>query len=313
MSIGLLQSSVECKKAEIARQVQFPTRHVAATLALAVAGSFWGTAFFFGKIAFAEMSVSQDLTLRFVFGSLFLAPVLLKTHKRFTAPDFRLLMLAALFGVPVQLLIQFKGLELSTVSHASLMMGALPMLLALCSVIFLRERLRSVEWVALAASAMGAVLIALVHAGPQHGPQSSIAGDLLVLLSLFAGVAMMLITKRLTDIYDPLYVTASMLILGTIMLLLWLAISQTAHFHFSLRAWTAVAAQGVLATALAYPLWNWGLARVPASRAGVFLNMEPLVGTILGISLLHETLGRLAILGGVLILGSAVYFSTQRQ
>lgn len=54
---------------------------------------------------------------------------------------------------------------------------------------------------------------------------------------------------------------------------------------------------------------EWGLKRVPPSQAGVFVNLEPLVGAILGVSVLHEVLGRMAFDGGALIIGGAVYFS----
>ena len=54
---------------------------------------------------------------------------------------------------------------------------------------------------------------------------------------------------------------------------------------------------------------NWGLKRTPASQAGIFVNLEPLVGAILGVSLLHENLGIMAVAGGALIIGGAVYFS----
>jgi drug/metabolite transporter (DMT)-like permease len=67
--------------------------------------------------------------------------------------------------------------------------------------------------------------------------------------------------------------------------------------------------QGLLATASTALLWNWGLKRVPASQAGIFVNLEPLVGAILGVSLLHESLGIMAVVGGALIIGGAVYFS----
>ena len=70
-----------------------------------------------------------------------------------------------------------------------------------------------------------------------------------------------------------------------------------------------MAEQGLLATASTTLLWNWGLKRVPASQAGIFVNLEPLVGAILGVSLLHEVLGRMALAGGALIIGGAVYFS----
>ena len=74
----------------------------------------------------------------------------------------------------------------------------------------------------------------------------------------------------------------------------------------SIRAWLALAASGLLCNAAAMLLWNTGIHRVPASRAGVFLNIEPALGSILGVKLLGERLGPLAWVGGGLILAAAV-------
>ena len=43
-----------------------------------------------------------------------------------------------------------------------------------------------------------------------------------------------------------------------------------------------------------------------ASRAGVFLNIEPALGSVLGVELLGEKLGPFAWLGGAMIVGAAV-------
>jgi EamA-like transporter family len=74
------------------------------------------------------------------------------------------------------------------------------------------------------------------------------------------------------------------------------------HYHtglpptrYSTRAWIAVAEQGPVATASTTVLWNWSLKQVPASQAGIFVNLEVLVGAILGVSLLPEVLGRMAL------------------
>jgi drug/metabolite transporter (DMT)-like permease len=51
------------------------------------------------------------------------------------------------------------------------------------------------------------------------------------------------------------------------------------------------------------------VARVPASRAGIFLNLEPLVGALLGILVLGEAWGPATIVGGALIVGAALVVS----
>ena len=54
---------------------------------------------------------------------------------------------------------------------------------------------------------------------------------------------------------------------------------------------------------------NWGLQRIPASQGGVLVNLEPLVGTVPGVTRKHEFLRAPAIAGGMLMIGGAVYFS----
>jgi drug/metabolite transporter (DMT)-like permease len=75
--------------------------------------------------------------------------------------------------------------------------------------------------------------------------------------------------------------------------------------------WLALAASGVLCTASTTLLWNWGIHRVPASRAGVFLNLEPALGSFLGVQLLGDRLGSFAWVGGGLIVAAAVTLTTR--
>jgi drug/metabolite transporter (DMT)-like permease len=79
-----------------------------------------------------------------------------------------------------------------------------------------------------------------------------------------------------------------------------------------MRTWLSVATLGLFATTIATLLWNWGLSRVPASQAGVFVNLEPLVGAILGVALFDDTFGPLSVLGGLLIVAAAVVVSSRR-
>lgn len=60
-------------------------------------------------------------------------------------------------------------------------------------------------------------------------------------------------------------------------------------------------------------LWNWGVGRVPASRAGVFLNLEPLVGALLGVLVLGEAWGPGTVVGGALIIGAAGVVSSRKS
>ena len=280
------------------------------TLALATAGCLWGTGFFFGKIALSEMPVTTMVLFRLVFACAGLLPALFVDRPRFAGTEWGWILAASVLGVPVQFLVQFKGLSLTTVSHAALMVGILPILLALAAVLFSGESLHLGGWLALVVSTVGAGLIALSGKRDSGTAHASIAGDLLVVVSMFAAIAWILISKRLVRQHSALMVSGVIYWIGTLLLLAVVMITAgTPSLHYSTRVWIAVAEQGILATATTTVLWNWGLKRVPASQAGIFVNLEPLVGAILGVSIMHEVLGPAAIAGGLLILGGAVYFS----
>ena len=292
--------------------------------ACALAGCLWGTGFYFGRLALNEMSVEYMVLYRFLFACLVMLPVALASRVRLTWSETRLLLISALFGIPIQFLVQFHGLALTTVSHASLMVGSMPVLLGVAAALFAGERLDAIGWMALVGSTVGAALIVL---GGLHGSATrggpSLEGDLMVVASLVTALAWILLSKKLMLTHSPPVVTAYTILSGTVMLAVWVlgpwllspwlhTHSQPPPFaHISTTAWTALAISGLACTAATTLLWNWGIHHVPASRAGVFLNIEPALGSWLGVKLLGEHLGPYAWAGGALILGAAVILTTR--
>lgn len=283
---------------------------IAGFTACFIASSLWGCGFFFGKIALREMGVPHMVLYRFLFAVLALAPLLFTHKPGLNLREWGVLTLTAFLGIPLQFLLQFYGLSLTTVSHASLMVGMMPVILAAGAAIFLHERLDTVGWASLVVSSCGAALIAL-----HHSAGSSLTGDLLVLVSLVVGLFWILLNKQLMERHSAVVVTAYGILLGTLMLAVWVPIRYgLPPVHgISFKAWLALAASGLLCTSTTTLLWNWGMTQVPASEAGVLLNMEPLVGSLLGVFVLGEHLGANAWLGGALILGAAITLTTRSE
>jgi len=279
-------------------------------LACALAGCCWGTGFFFGKIAFTRLGVGHYVLYRFVFACLGMLPIL--ETPRFSAREWKLLLIGAFLGIPLQFLVQFHGLKLTTVSHAALMVGTMPVILAVGAHLFAHERLDLKGWLALFASTAGIALIVL-SAGHGAVGSGNIAGDLLVVASLIIALGWVLINQRLMVLgRSPMAVTSWTLLTGAAMLFPWVLVRDGLPPVRGLgwHVWFAVAASGLLCTAAATFLWNWGIHRVPASRAGVFLNIEPALGSILGVVVLGEHLGPGAYAGGALIIAAVIVLTT---
>jgi drug/metabolite transporter (DMT)-like permease len=306
-------------------------RHLLGYGACALASTLWGTGFYCGRLALNEMPVEWMVLCRFLFACLGMIPILAwhRQSLRMTPGNLRLLLATAALGIPIQFLLQFHGLARTTVSHASLMVGAMPVMVAASAAIFAGERLDWFGWLALFGSTLGAALVVLggqrstaAHGGP------SLLGDLLVLASLVTALGWILLSKKLMEALTPQVVTAGTILSGTVMLAIWVLGHRLLPFclpaswlnrfgldagiqpfpltHISLVAWSALAFSGFFCTAATTLLWNWGIHYVPASRAGALMNIEPALGSVLGVELLGEHLGPYAWIGGVLILSAAL-------
>jgi len=180
-----------------------------------LASSLWGCGFFFGKIALAEMNFAHMVLYRFLFAMVPLLPLLLTNRPHLNTKEWGVLLAASFLGVPLQFLLQFYGLSMTTVSHASLMVGTMPVILAVGATIFAHERMDRVGWIAMAASTCGAAMIALGGSRHTEAGGSSLGGDLLIVASLFIALFWILFNKQLMERHSHIVITAYGLALGT--------------------------------------------------------------------------------------------------
>lgn len=274
--------------------------------AIVTACALWGSSFLFGKVALRELAVSHLVLGRFALACLFLVPAALARGGPPRRADLPLLAAAGALGVPVTFLLQFEGLARTGVASASLIVGAGAPLLAVAAALFQRDRLDRAGWAAVALSTLG---VAALIGTPGSG--RSALGDALVFLSMVTTTGYVLLSVRLLGRMNALAATAWPLAAGTAILLpvAWAWDGAPPTGGLSGAAWGSVAILGLVCTAATYGLWNWGLTRVPAARAGVYLNLEPVVGVALGVAILGEPLAGGAVLGGALVLASAVWVS----
>ncbi len=276
-------------------------RNTAGITALLLASTIWGTSFVLGKVALAELEVMHVLIYRFGFAVLPFLPVLLTGRVRPQRRDLRLIVLTGFLMVPVTFLLQFGGLRYTSATSAALLIGTGAPLLALAAVLFEGERLGRRGWTAVGLSCVGVVLLV-----GMPGAGDDWRGNLLVFLSMVLSAVWVILTKRLVGRYPTLYATGWILIAGTLTLLpISLAWAGPPPLDLSTGAWASLVALGVGCTTLAYVLWNWGVARVGAGRAGVYLNLQPITGALLGVAVMGDPLGGGVIIGGLAIVAAA--------
>jgi len=270
-----------------------------AFIALALAGLCWGLGFPTGKLILTEMDAAHMVLLRFGVAAVAAAPFALRSPEvraLFRSPV--VLLAGVLYGVAF--MVQFEGLAHVSVTVAALLVGAMPALIAV-SAKLLGERVSRLSWTGVAAATLGAALIA----GKPDGA-SSPWGVALSLGALFLFLAWLLTLRRAPKAPNAMAIPAVSIIVAAVTVLpIAFVMHGAPKLALSAPVWGAILAQGVLATLLATAAWQYGAARVGAASAGVFINIEPLIGAACGVLLFGDHLTAALFAGGLLIIGGS--------
>jgi drug/metabolite transporter (DMT)-like permease len=129
-------------------------------------------------------------------------------------------------------------------------------------------------------------------------------GDLLLVLSGLSYASYSLIGRGVLRRHAALPVTAWSILWG---LAAMAPLAALEWMGGQRPLWTPSAIWGtaylaLVVTALGYLVWNYGLERVEAPRMALFLNVQPVVGALLGVWWLREPLTAFTVAGGVLVL-----------
>ncbi len=271
----------------------------AAYLALTLAGLTWGVGFALGKLALREIDATHMVLLRLIVAAVTAAPFALRSAKAralFASPVMWLG--GALYGVAF--MIQFEGLALTTVTFSALMVGAMPALIAVGARL-LGDKITVLSWAGVAAATTGAVLIA-----GRPGAAGSPLGAALALISLFLFLGWLFLLRRAPRAPDALAAPAVTMIIATLITLPFvLVLHGPPRLDLSPVAWAAIIAQGALCTFVATAAWQFGQAQVGSANAGVFINIEPLMGAIIGVALFGDQMTLALAVGGALIVAGS--------
>ncbi len=266
-----------------------------ALLALAAAGVLWGTTVPLSKLALEWLDPAWLTVARFGLS----APLLLlaaRRHVRAAATPAVALWGALGFGVVI--VVQNLGIERTSVSHAALIVGAGPVLIALIAAALGRATVGALAWAGFTLALGG---VALVAGG--GGGDATLGGDALVLLSLVVSAAYIVQQPRLLAGRDPAAVTAVQLAAGAAAALpVALAFEPLPAQLPGAGTLVAVAGLALAGTLVAFALFAHGQAHVPAEVAGAFLNLEPVVGAMAGMLAFGDPFGPVQAAGAAAIL-----------
>lgn len=268
---------------------------------LSLASVIWGLNFAVGKAALEAIPPMPLLALRMAiaFVALLIVALPLGAHKvdRSELPQLAML---GLIGFPLSCGTLYLGADLLSASMAALIAASTPVFIALCGWFFLKEPIAGRQWFAFGFAMLG--MVGMTLAGSSAGAIHPI-GTAFLLISCLTWGLYTVFSKGLKS--SPLTIQLYALgfgLLGTVPFLR----------PFPMPLWTpslvwSLLFLGVIATALAFWLWNQGFQYLDASTGSLFYFFQPVTGVMaaglfFGDSLgLGQWIGAFVLLGGVLL------------
>ena len=273
--------------------------------ALIAAGVLWGTTVPLSKLALVWLGPAWLAFARFGVAATVL--LLFAGRDKVRSVCRPAVLASGAVGYGGSVLLQNLGIVRTSVTHAALIVGATPVLIAIITAVCHRTMARPVAWAGFAVSLVG---VGLVASGKGGG--ATLGGDGLVLASQVISAGFTVAQVRLLRDRDPVAVTGVQF-LGAAIAMLPIAVftegAPTAPP--GLGTLLAVAALAFCGTVLPFTLFAYAQSRVAADVAGAFLNLEPLVGAVAGAVAFGDPAGLAQAVGGAAILIGIVLSSLQ--
>ena len=215
--------------------------------------------------------------------------------------DFLMLLKCAVFGVAANMLLFFKGLAITTPINAAILMVTTPLFVAFFSFFLLNEKVTKLKVIGLCFGVFGAILLLL---GPSLSFNSStLWGDVMVMTNAIIYAYYLIIAKPLLHKYSPLTVIKWTFFFGGLLVIpfgftelkevKWQAIPNS--------IWSAIIFLIIGATYITYVLNAWALRNANATLVGAYIYLQPVLATIIAVSMAKDSLTLPKVLFSLLI------------
>lgn len=280
-----------------------------------MAAVLWATVGVFGRLlTHGGLEPFQIVFLRAIG-----ATVLLGLYLIFENPElFRIRFMDSVYfiGTGIISFAFFNWCYFTAVNHTSLSIAAIllytaPAIVMVLSVILFGEKLTVKKTSALALTFIGCLLVTGVLEADQ---QSITLVGIMAGLGAGLGYGLYSIFGRYAlGKYPPLTVTFYTFAFASLAFMPWIDYSELFTLVSSLEIGLEAGALSLFGTVLPFLLYTHGLLYMESSKASILATLEPIVATVIGVSIFGEPLSVLTLVGIAMVLGAVYVLSMNKD
>jgi drug/metabolite transporter (DMT)-like permease len=252
--------------------------------------------------------------LRVVFtASVFFLASQIFFKEKIAATDHKRFILCALFGVAINQLLFFKGLDITTSINAALIMTTNPIMVLLAASWILKERITPIRFLGITLGLFGATGL-ILWANTSVISHLAWTGDIMILINSLSFGIFLILVKPLMTKYKTTTVMKWVFLYGSIMVLPfgWSEFNAIDWSRFNANLWLLTSFVVIGTTTLAYLFNAYALKNLSPTEVSVYIYLQPLFAVLFAIALGQDYLQPAHIWSAILIL-SGVFLASHRM
>jgi drug/metabolite transporter (DMT)-like permease len=285
-------------------------RHIFIEFLLLLVAFIWASNFSVAKISMEEIDPMSFNAMRFLLATLLMWVVIYwkGKWKPVLKKDYGHMILLGFTGNLIYQLLFIFGLDYTFSANAAVMLGTVPVWVAVISHFFYDEQMNRNKAIGVILAFSGVLLILLGKPEQISMSSKTFVGDLLTLMSALMFGYYSVHSKKLLNYYPPMQLTTITMTIGGIGLMIaglpW--IINLDFSGVSKLAYGGTVYSGLFSIGVAFLIWNYGLKQVGAVRTATYQNLVPVLGLILGFIVLGEKLGFIQYLGSAVVISGII-------
>lgn len=224
--------------------------------------------------------------------------------------DYVKFFVAALFGVVINMLLFFKGLEYTSPIHASSIMIIVPIIILILSSIMLKEKVTKLKILGVTIGLIGALVLTIYGKSARPGDNVPL-GNLFIFLNAVSYSVYVILIKKLTAKYHPFTFIKWLFLFGLIILIPfgYNELEAVEWQTFTPNVTWSVIFVIVGATFGTYLLNPLALNKLKASTVGIFIYLQPVIAGLFALYMGADFIDSVKI-GAMLLIFLGVYLVT---
>lgn len=228
--------------------------------------------------------------------------------------DLLKLAICSIFGIALNQILFFEGLNLTTPIDASIIITVIPITVLIFAHFFIHERITTHRLIGILIGAAGAVLI-ILSTGQISFRSDTFLGNLLVFINACSYGLYLVLVKPLMAKYNPFTIMKWLFLFG-LLIISPFCLGTFVSSDFSsipVIIWLSILFVVFATTAIAYFLNNYSLKTVSPNVTGIYIYLQPVIATIVSIALGKDRLRLVDVIASVMIITGVVLVSRQKK